>query len=376
MKVLHIIKGLGRGGAETLLPETLRLHNHHAFEFHYLYFLPWKDQLVGALRERGGHVTCLPAKNNIQIILQVWAVVRYIRKHQIQVVHAHLPWAGIVSRLVHKLIGIPVIYTEHNKYERYHVLTRWMNKLTFRWQTLVVAVSDDVATSIKKNIDTAVSVRTVLNGVDTECFQRNDTQGAELRRQLGLPADAVVIGTVAVFREQKRLQAWLQVVAQVVQSTPNVYALLVGDGPERGALESLRRELGLAQRLIMPGLQQEVRPFYSVIDIFLMTSLFEGLPLALLEAMSMSCAVATTDAGGIKEVVTDGVEGRIVVVDQWPALAAIVKELAQDRESRRALALAARTRVIRQFSLAGMVSQLESIYREVEFNDHTGRHTR
>src|SRR5688572_30725785 len=91
---LQIIKSLGRGGAETLLTETLKLHNQDRFEFHYIYFLPWKNQLAESLALQGGKVTCIPANNNIQVILKVGSIVRYVKAHNIQVIHAHLPWAG------------------------------------------------------------------------------------------------------------------------------------------------------------------------------------------------------------------------------------------------------------------------------------------
>ena len=121
---LHIIKSLGRGGAETLLAETLKLHNQDDFEFHYIYFLPWKNQLAENLLLHGGKVTCISANNNMQLILKAGAVVRYIQANNIKLIHAHLPWAGIVARIAGAITKVPVIYTEHNKQERYHFITK------------------------------------------------------------------------------------------------------------------------------------------------------------------------------------------------------------------------------------------------------------
>src|SRR5687768_3354801 len=98
--VLHIIKSLGRGGAETLLPETLIKHYQVTFQFHYIYFIPWKDQMVGAIRAAGGEVTALPATNNLAIMAKIPAIVKYVRKHKIRLIHCHLPWAGITGRIV------------------------------------------------------------------------------------------------------------------------------------------------------------------------------------------------------------------------------------------------------------------------------------
>lgn len=361
-KILHIIKSLGRGGAETLLPETLKLHDKEKFEFHYIYFLPWKDQMVEALKGNGGRVTCIPASNNAQIMLKVGEVIRYIRENDIQLIHCHLPWAGMVGRLVHRMTGLPVLYTEHNKQERYHVLTRWMNKLTFNWQSLAIAVSHDVADSIVNHIHPKVPIRTILNGVNTGYFQRDSEAGAEMKKNLGIPEDAIVIGTVAVFRFQKRLKEWLEVFANASQSNPNLYGIMVGDGPLKSELESYRAQLGLMDKVIMPGLQTEVKPYYSAMDIFMMTSVFEGLPIALLEAMSMGCAIATTDAGGIREVINHHESGVMVSVENWKQLEGELDNLINDHDGRMTLGQAARKRVKETFGLERMVKELEELY--------------
>src|SRR4051812_13871587 len=101
--ILHIIKSLGRGGAETLLPETLAKHDQSKYNFHYIYFIPWKDQMVGAIREAGGTVTCYSAKNNLAIMAKIPSIVAYVKKHKIKLIHCHLPWAGITGRIVGKL---------------------------------------------------------------------------------------------------------------------------------------------------------------------------------------------------------------------------------------------------------------------------------
>ena len=135
IKVLHIIKSLGRGGAEMLLPETLRLHNKEKFEFDYVYFLPWKNQMVKEISEQGGKVICIEANNNLSLLSKYNEVAKYCKKNNIDIIHSHLPWSGFLSRLVYKQTGIPLIYTEHNIQERYHVATKKLNAFTFNWQS-------------------------------------------------------------------------------------------------------------------------------------------------------------------------------------------------------------------------------------------------
>src|SRR6476469_1412509 len=149
-KIVHIIKSLGRGGAEMLLPETLRHHNSDQYEFHYIYFLPWKTQMVSAIEENGGKVTCIPAKNNIGIFQKLGSIKNYIRKNEIELVHCHLPWEGIAGRLAAKWAGVPVVYTEHNNFSKYHPVTKLFSKLTLPLSNVVIPVSADADEALKK----------------------------------------------------------------------------------------------------------------------------------------------------------------------------------------------------------------------------------
>jgi glycosyltransferase involved in cell wall biosynthesis len=370
IRVLQIIKSLGRGGAEMLLPETLLLHDKDQFEFHYIYFLPWKNQMVEAIQHNGGRVTCIPAGNNIQIMLQARKVAKYVRDHRIDVIHSHLPWAGFLSRLVSKLTRVPVAYTEHNKQERYHFLTRKLNLASMNALGRIVAVSEDVAGSIRKyKTSLRIPLQTILNGVNTERFQRNPSAGLEIRKAFAIPLDAPVIGTVAVFRFQKRLDLWLEVAENILKKNPRCHFIVVGDGPLKSELESKRKALNLEQRVHFTGIQTEVRPYYAAFDIYMMSSVFEGLPIALLEAMSMECAVVATNAGGIGEVVRSGVDGFTVAVDQWKDLADAVNGLLHNNHKMKTLAHQARQRVIQEFSLQKMVTELEAMYQGMVKND-------
>src|SRR5690554_6645629 len=325
IKILHIIKSLGRGGAEMLLPETLKLHDTQRYEFHYIYFLSWKNQMVEALEKAGGKVTCFEAKNNIQLLWQYKKVIAYCREHDIQLIHAHLPWAGFVARLVHQKTRIPTLYTEHNLQERYHVVTRRINSLSFNSQTLALGVSQDVTDSIKNNIHPDIPVRTLLNGINTDSFVRVGDD--RVRKKYGIPPDAIVIGTIAVFRFQKRLVQWLEAFKEITHQHPSVYGIVVGAGPLEDEIKQAHQKLGLEGKVFFPGLQTDVKPYQEAMDIFMMSSSFEGLPLALLEAMSMNCAVVATRAGGIKEVIRHEQDGLTCEVDQWEELATLCVRL-------------------------------------------------
>lgn len=365
IKILHIIKSLGRGGAEMLLPETLKSHNKEQFEFHYLYFLPWKNQLVEAIEKAGGKVTCLPANNNIQLLSQYPKIIRYCKEHQIQLIHAHLPWAGFVSRLVHLKTRIPLFYTEHNLQERYHFITKLFNKLSFTWQSMGIGVSEDVTQSIQKNINPNIPVKTILNGVNTTTFLReNPLERERIREDYKIPNDAILVGTVAVFRFQKRLDFWLEIMAEAIKQNPKIYGIIIGAGPLEPMLKEKHKALGLEEKVFFTGLQSNVKPYYEAMDIFMMSSSFEGLPIALLEAMSMGCAIVSTDAGGIKEVLRPAKDGFVVSVDDWKSLSKSIVTLAEDDQKLKEYQSLARQRVVDSFSIEVMVNALEKLYLE------------
>ena len=349
-----------------LLPETLKIHNKSRFEFHYIYFLPWKDQMVDSLLAQGVEVVCLKANNNVQLLSKVTAVRAYIKKHNIQLIHAHLPWAGILARIVGRITGTPVIYTEHNKQERYHMATRIMNLSTLNWLTCIISVSQDVEQSIRNHKSGLRSrVLTILNGVNVSHFIPRQFNGSSIRKSLGIPMDAPVVGTIAVFRSQKRLDLWIELARKILDTSSNAHFIIVGDGPLKQDLIRKVEQLKLEERIHFTGLHTDIRPFLAAFDVYMMTSMFEGLPIALLEAMASGCAVVSTKAGGIAEVIRHEVDGLLCEVDEPEKLVPYVIDLMQDQQKRENLGIQARQRIMSTFSMETMVSKLERLYEEL-----------
>lgn len=368
MRIAHLIKGLGRGGAETLLPGLLRYGSPDT-RVSVGYFLPWKDALAEELEDAGASVTCFETRSNLSILWSVRRVAAWLRRERVDLLHAHLPLAGVVGRLAGRWAGVPVVYTEHNLQERYHPATRRLNAWTWRLQDRVVAVSGEVAQSIDRHLGARVPVDVVQNGIPVDRFRPDPDAGRRMRRDLGIPEDSPVLGTVAVFRTQKRLDAWLRVAAEIRADDPSVRCLLVGDGPLRAELETAARELGLTDAVAWPGLRSDVRPYLAAMDVYLMSSAFEGLPLALLEAMAMELPVVATAVGGIPEVVVEGETGHLIDPDHPDRLAPPTAALLTDAERRRRMGRAGRDRVESRFGMARMAREIEQIYRRVLARD-------
>ena len=324
-----------------------------------------RTRSVPALDAQGADVVCFEAPGNARILLAARRVARHLKRWNADLVHAHLPVAGAVARLAGRLAGVPVVYTEHNLMERYHPLTRRLNLATWGLQAQAIAVSADVEDSIRRHAGDRVPVRTVLNGVNIRSYDPANYDGTAVRSAWGIPAEAPLVGTVAVFRTQKRLDHWLDVARQVHEAMPEVHFLLVGDGPLRGEVEAGIREHGLEEAVHLAGLQEETRPYFAAFDAYLMTSQFEGLPIALLEAMAMGVPSVVTAVGGIPELVEDGVNGHLHPFGALEGLATSLGRILEDKEYRRALGVAARQRVVDGFSMERMQGELEAIYERV-----------
>jgi glycosyltransferase involved in cell wall biosynthesis len=364
-----MIKGLGRGGAESLLPQLARSRSAD-FAYTVAYFVPAKNALVGELEGLGVPVRCFGASSAAGMLAAVPRVARWFRAQRPAVVHAHLPMAGVVARLAGRLARVPVLYTEHNLQERYHPFTRRANAATWGLQRQVLAVSRDVAESIRRHLGDAVPVLVVENGIEV-AGSVSAVEVAHARAALGLGA-APVVGTVAVMRRQKRLDLWLAAASRIAAEVPEARFLIVGDGPERSAVEAEVSRLGLAGRVLLPGLQSDVRPFLAAIDVFLMSSEFEGLPLALLEAMALERAIVVTAVGGMRDVVEPGKTGELIAFGDVVGLAAAATALLRDPERRSAMGARARRRVEERYGILRMAREVEAVYRRLAAGSDRG----
>ena len=366
-----MIKSLGRGGAEKLIPQTVALHDREKYEFYCIYFYHRPDGIQEELEALGIQLYFFPS-TNLGIFNQVKKVREFVVEKQIDIIHAHLPWAGILSRLVGRKIAVPIVYTEHNTWDRYNLISYWGNRLTFKQQDAAIAVSHEVALSMQLNsiidplkIPSRLQLYAIPNGVNVSEFKKERGLGNRVREGLGIPDNAFVIGKVAVFRSQKRLLLWVEQALEILKVAPETHFLLVGDGEWRRKIIEQIEASGKKEHFHWVGVQKEVVPYLSAMDLYMSSSEFEGLPIAMLEAMACEVPVVATRAGGIGEVVSHGVEGFLCEVADYQQLAPLALQLIQDRELHQQFAEAARKRVEEHFSMPRMVREIEGVYERV-----------
>jgi glycosyltransferase involved in cell wall biosynthesis len=332
VRVLWLIKGLGRGGAEQLLVSSLASLDRDRIAVEVAYLVAEKDALVEEFAAADVPVHCLGTDAGWPLRLRA-----LVQQHRIDIVHTHAPYAAAFARPILAGTGTAVVHTEHGPWDRYRRGTYWANLLTYGANRYAFAVSDYVRDSIERPKALRwlrmPPVETLYHGLDTTATRATTAEVGDLRTSLGIAPDAPLIGTVANFRAQKRYDVLLRAATRVAASRPEVRFLLVGDGPLLDEMQSLAAELRLNATVIFAGRRDDALAVMQCLDVFVLASAYEGLPIALVEAMTLHRPVVVTRVGGISELVREE-DGLMVDVDDPAALAAAIERLIDDPELR------------------------------------------
>jgi glycosyltransferase involved in cell wall biosynthesis len=364
-RVLLLIKGLGRGGAEQLLVSAAPYLDRSRFEYEVAYLLPWKDAFVGELQHAGLRVHCLEGARGASWIGRLRSLVK---KGGFHVVHVHSPYPAIGARLGLSGRGGPrLVYTEHNVWSRYHPATFWANLLTFHRNDHVLAVSDHVKASIRyprplRFIRTP-PVETRYYGIDSASVAQWGAPD-DVRAELGLPEAAPVVGTVANFKVGKGHMQLLDAAAAVRRSVPDVRFVVVGQGVLEPQVRRRATQLGLDGTVTFTGYREDATRIMGAFDLLAIPSQYDGLSIALLEAMSLGKPSVLTRVGGNPEVVEDGEHGLVVPPENPNALAEGIVALLGDSALRGRMGEAARQRA-RDFDIRAAVRRSEELYEDL-----------
>ena len=360
--VLILIKGLGRGGAEQLLVSGAPYLDRERFRYQFAYLLPWKDGLVGELVGAGFPVHCLDGARGGGWLGRLRAL---IRREGVELVHAHSPVAAAGARTAAGR-GTRQVYTEHNLWSRYHPATFAANLATFPRNHHVFAVSDMVRASIRYpgplRLLPMPPVETLHHGLDPAALSTEERDGA--RDELAIPHEAPVVATVANFKAAKDHATLLRAAVRVVEAVPAAHFLLVGQGPLEADTRRLAGDLGLDGSVTFAGFRTDARRLIAASDLFVLSSAYEGLPIALIEAMALARPAVVTRVGGTPEVVTDGVQGLLVPPRDPAALARGVLRLLADPGLRARMGAAAAVRA-RDFDILKAVHRMEQVYTDL-----------
>jgi glycosyltransferase involved in cell wall biosynthesis len=241
-------------------------------------------------------------------------------------------------------------------------------RTVFRCIDVSIVVSESSADSLLTNYPASPNrVRCIHNGVNVSRYAVDAKAAAKKTRELfGLSAQDLVVTSVGRLHPQKGFPFLLEAMHQVRKDVPNFKLVVVGDGPLRADLLKLVAELDLDGRVVLAGKRDDVPQILQASDIYVNSSLFEGLPFSILEAMAAGLPVVATAVDGNKEIVKDQENGMLVPAEDAGGLAKALTTLAIDDERRRFLGMQGKDTISKKFSMDRMLQKTEQLYRELE----------
>ncbi len=342
--------------------------------------------LARGLQDRGhmAHVVCRPeslcAEQAVKMGLPVqplgicgdldipaaWRLAKFLDSTGAEVVHAHTSRTHLACVLAARWARRRPACIVHRRVDfSLHKMPLRLSGLKYRWGVdRYIAITSAVRDVMVRDGIPPGKISIVHSCTDLARFE-NVPRRPELRAEWNVPADAPLVGAVGALVGHKSHTDLLDAAARVLRERPEAHFVILGEGPLRPALEAQARALGIQQRVHLPGERSDVPTCLAEFDLFCMSSRMEGLGTAVLEAMAMRRPVASTDAGGLAEVVRDGENALVAHAGDSAALARCILRLLSDQPLAQRLAEAGRRTVEQEFSSGMMVERTLAVYREV-----------
>jgi glycosyltransferase involved in cell wall biosynthesis len=365
--VLHArtITGAGGGPDKTIL-NSPRFLSQLGYRCLCTFLHPPADEAFEAIRQRAAAWYAPIAEIDDRGALDwrvVPAMLRICRQHNVDIWHAHdykTNLLGLVLRQRHPMRLVTTVHgwVEYTPRTRlYYLADRWSLP---RYEN-VICVSEDLLQRVAGYGVRAGSSILIENAIDTDQFHRTLSPSAAKQR-LGWPAARLLVGAVGRLSPEKAFDVLIRATRELVRNGSDVGLVIAGDGPEKQSLHALIEDCGLQDRVRLTGFQSDLRPLYEAMDLFVLSSLREGLPNVLLEAMAMEVPVVATEIAGIPRVITDGANGLLVPAGNQAALVDAMRRSLVCDALRARLAAAAQRTIEERYSFAVRMKKIVAIY--------------
>ena len=368
--VLHVrvVTGHGGGPEKTIL-NSPRFLTKLGYQSKLAYLHPPGDPGIDRLKERGralaAEVISVPDRGpfDLGVIRQL---VQICRRDQVAIWHGHDYKSNLLGLLIRAIVPLHLVTTLHGwtnlsgRMPLYVKLDKWCLK----YYRAAICVSDDLADACQAARVRGDRCHVVYNAIDTDDYRRRRTVAAA-KQELGAPRGGQMIGAVGRLSAEKGFDKLIRSAVQLRNAGHDVHLWIAGEGEARADLTRLVEELGCGQFVRLLGHVADPQLFYEAMDLFALSSIREGLPNVVLEAMAMETPVVATRTAGVPVLVEDGRSGLTVEPGSEQALTSGLAQVIENHDLGRRLAAAARRRVEEQFSFARRMEKIVAIYDDV-----------
>ncbi len=370
-KKIRVLQGIRQGkvgGGESVLLSLVENIDKEIFEPVVLSFTD--GPMVEQLRTMNIPVHIIHTEKPFDI--SVWKKVRKLmRDERIDIVHAHGTRANSNMFWAARKEGLPLIYTCHgwsfhqDQYSLKKKIRIWGERILTKKATVNICVSNanrkEGIALFGKSFDPVV----IQNSIDGRKFDP-DREYKDVRKEFGVNRSEILLGFIARFTWQKQPLVLINAFADVLKEVPEVRLLLVGDGEQKQEALMLIEKSGIKEKIVLEDFRKDVPDLLAAIDIFVLPSLWEGLPVALLEAMSMSKPIIATGVDGTAEVIEDRVSGYLISTNNLQEqLTKAIIHLCRNKDLRERLGTGARRRIQEHYNVEMMTKKNEEIYKNL-----------
>ena len=370
--ILFVIVNLTFGGGERVFSQVIRGLNKEKFDV----FVACQPGGIfeEKLREVGIKIEPLDmtSRYNLGTISQLKKI---IETKNIQIVHSQDGRADFFARIAGKIANVPIIISsvamlvegyDVNIFRKvlYILMDRWSERCVDKFIVLSEVLRH---TLIERHGIEPEKIVKIYNGIEIDEYKPNNERGIRiedsgLRKEFGFRNDVPVIGTIGRLVWQKGFEYLIKAIPKIVKDLPEAKFLIVGEGPLREKLEELGKRLKVKDNIIFTGFRSDIKEILASIDVLVMPSLLEGLPMVLLEGMAMAKPIVATNIDGISEVLENGKTGLLVPPKDTDTLAEAIIEILNNKTKASHLGQNARKIVEEKFSVEKMVEQIEWVY--------------
>lgn len=365
LRVLHLTFNMGIGGTEQVIRQLITsIGKQSGIESEILCI----DGIVGpigkALEQNGIVVHKVARKQGFDWSLVV-AIRTRLKEGRFDIVHCHqyTPW--IYGWLATRLTSAKVVFTEHGRFypDRYRCKAAIINPIIALSTPSIIAISSATRGALARyEFIPKKKINIIYNGIAP--LVPDHSSIPLLRKKLGIPSDAIVVGTVSRLDPVKNQPMMLRAFKQLLNNNPASWLLVVGDGPSRTALEKLAEDLGIAKRVSFTGFISSPVNHLTLMKVFLLSSFTEGTSMTLLEAMSLGIPIVATDVGGNSEVIENQGPGILVPNDDADSFCNAISILLNNNRIYVQKSEAARSTFEERFSSKTMAKQYVDVYRD------------